>query len=364
VIDYDTTYYSSEIRSVYYTNYNRRNPVNILNLSNSISVGTKMLKDDFSLRWTRKLGKYELSSRFFLSLVSYTGKNGRYYDYILTNTEISGKKRFGFFEAELTSGLNGRISENKAYTYLEYKVRLIPTVRINDRNIIRLSTAILKRGYRGNLYSSYYRLNPELSMELYFGELSNINFSLGYERQNVLNPELSKNNSMPYMRVDSQVRFDNEFYFIASISGEHKKYDEQDFIHYNYTHINSIAGVKYEMITWNISLTPSINYFYGDTFYFAEPYYEIGIQTGGGVMKRKKIWFDGTVEIGKREYFNQTELSFSTPYFYTNIIFNIKIWLKDNLTINAFTNYTPEWHKNPSDNFILTYISGNIRYEF
>lgn len=364
VIDYDTVYSVSEARSVYYTFYNSRTAQGIFNVSNLFSVGTKMIKDDIYGRIDREIGKLTFGTRISVSSALYTEDKQGYYDYILINLEPGIKARWNKASVELALSIAGKSSENSNYNFFEYKPKLIGIYGRFSSTRLRFSITGARRVYRGELYSSYYRVNPELSLEVPVGELSNLSLSVGYDRQNVDNTSLSRNNSTPYIRLDLSLDIGKSFSILANSSFEQKKYDEQDFIRYNYSTLNSSLGLRYDGINWNISFLPLYNYFYGDTFYFAEPYYELGIRANASITKRKKFYLDSTIELGKREYFNQTEFSFSTPYTYTNLMLILKVWIKEFISLNLFCNYTPEWHKNPSDNFVLTYITTSIKYEF
>ena len=364
VIDIDTNMYTSEARAIVGLSFSPVFSGGNLSLSNNFGCGTKTIKDDLYATINRNFKNFMITTKLNFSGAIYTVDKPGYYDYAIGNLALNLSRNYKKLSAMISAHTGGKTNEITDYDYYEWGLGSSLNYNLNLTNRIRFYLSFDRRDYRGNFYKSYMRMYPGLSLELLWGERSQANFGVWYDARAVDKPYEAESNNTFTIQHDLSAHLGKDFFFITNGNLDFRTYKVQDFVHYNYRELSLLSGIKYDNFTLSLSFAPSLNYFNADTLYFAEPYYEFGFQAAFGIMKLKKVWFDITNEIGKRTYFNKTEFSFSTPYTYYNITLNGKLWIAKNITFNLFGNYSPEWHTNASENLVLTYISGNIKYEF
>ena len=331
---------------------------------NDFYFGLKSIRDNLRINRDFKYANWKFKSNLNSTSRIYLSDREKYADYFEGWAELrssSGKKNF---DVEL-NGLGGmKYSTDKDYNY--YRLRLDSKLRYSFSRFkyINFSIQVEKKSYATDRFTSYFQIDPYID----FSYTSSNGFYLQSEirQKNKLTSKDKEDEAYRshIISLYSSIPLISDLNFNTNLSFERLEYKEQDFVRYDYTNLYLRCGIEKFGLPFSFSVLPGLSYFYGDTFYFAEPYYDLSIEGNLNIFISKKLMLDISDQLGFRRYLDLPEFSFSSNYIFNEIMFNIKYYPIERFFFSTFGTYSPEWHTEPSDNLFLTYISAKIGYEF
>ena len=142
------------------------------------------------------------------------------------------------------------------------------------------------------------------------------------------------------------------------------KTEYESFVWFDYTDIKGGAGVSYITGKYSVGAVPTLEYHSADIAYDGENWTDARCDISGTISSPQWLWLDATVSPGYRFFRELSEFSIYSDYFFTELSVLGSIRFSKRCKLDAIFSYSPEWHKTTEDNFISTYLSLKVLYEF
>ncbi|MCD6097987.1 hypothetical protein J7K18_03740 [bacterium] len=362
LIEADTTEIDNELKLFLYNSLDINDDNNTYNIELNGYAGTEATH--LSLQGEARLGK---SIRLYEKLYGKAHYEKRNKDYVksylkgswkhsLTNswtTELSGYLTSRFYTGASPPGNDYHMlhleGELRNYLFFDRDISLsVQTTGyiVPDSVDLCYSEAGTELLFEKQLLSGY-RLSgeDELIYKDYKGEINPSSW------KNTVSLEVEYS---PNFNISLPARFD---YTVL-------KTEYENFVWFDYRDIKGGAGISYITEKYSVGAVPSFEHHSADTLYDGENWTDVRCDITGTISSPQWLWLDATVSPGYRFFRKLGEFSIYSDYFFTELSLLGSIRFSERCKLDAIFSYSPEWHKTTEDNFISTYLSLKVLYEF
>lgn len=144
---------------------------------------------------------------------------------------------------------------------------------------------------------------------------------------------------------------------------EQMLYDHPDDIYYDFWSAAGQLGLSYDFSpVISVALLPTYSRSKAKATSIGETYRQTGAELDLDYAGTGRMWANLALELGVRDYEEVEETSFYSNYTYVHPTLLLNYRLTDELSLDLFVDYDPEWHKQKEDDFTTSLISCNLSY--
>lgn len=144
---------------------------------------------------------------------------------------------------------------------------------------------------------------------------------------------------------------------------EQLAYDRPDDIYYDFWLASGQLGLSYDFSpVISAALLPTYRRSKAKDTSIGETYRQTGVELDLDYAGTGRLWANLALELGIRDYEEVGETSFYSNYAYLHPTLLLNYRLTDELSLDLFADYDPEWHKQKEDDFTTSLISCKVGY--